>query len=158
MFRKFLFALAFIPLAGNAEMFEARVLNVTPVYGVREVSIPMEVCEQVQVERQGSNTAGTVLGAIAGAAIGNQFGKGSGKDVATVVGGVVGAQIGGQGGSSEVSTENRCRTVYRTYNEQSALQGYEVTYQFMNRSYSTRTNQHPGRTIRIDVYHSVVER
>ena len=158
MFRKFLFALAFMPLVSNAEVFEAKVLDVTPIYGVREVSVPMEVCEQVQVERQGSNTAGTVLGAIAGAAIGNQFGKGSGKDVATVVGGVVGAQIGGQGGSSEVSTENRCRTVYRTYNEQGTLQGYEVTYRFMNRSYSTRTIQHPGRTINIRVYHSIIER
>ena len=155
--KKFLFAILLMPILAQAEIFEARVVSVNPIYGVREVNIPMEVCEQVQVERQGTNTAGTVLGAIAGAAIGNQFGKGSGKDVATVVGGVVGAQIGGQGGRTETVTENRCRTVNRTYREKDTLQGFDVSYQFMNRRYTVRTNQHPGQTIRINVYHTVAE-
>ena len=155
--KKLLLAMLFVPVVAQAEIYEARVLNVKPIYGVREVNIPMEVCEPVQVERQSTNTAGTVLGAIAGAAIGNQFGKGSGKDVATVVGGVVGAQIGGQGGRTETITENRCRTVNRTYREQDRLQGFDVSYEFMNRRSTTRMNSHPGQTVRINIYHTVAE-
>ena len=93
--KKLLLAMLFVPVVVQAEIYEARVLNVKPIYGVREVNIPMEVCEPVQVERQSTNTAGTVLGAIAGAAIGNQFGKGSGKEAATGVGALTGAIIGG---------------------------------------------------------------
>ena len=147
----------FVPVVAQAEIVTAPVINARAIYGSRIVNMPMEVCEQVQVERQGSNTAGTVLGAIAGAAIGNQFGKGSGKDVATVVGGVVGAQIGGQGGQTETVTENRCRTVTRSYTETGIIEGYDVTYQFMNRNYTIRTRNHPGPTIRLNVYHAVAE-
>ena len=147
----------FVPVVAQAEIYEARVINVEPIYGVRVITVPTEVCEPVQVERRGSNTAGTILGAIAGAAIGNQFGKGSGKDVATVVGGVVGAQIGGKGGQPEIVTENRCTTVKRNYREQDVLRGFDVSYQFMNKVYTTRTEQHPGQTVRIDVYHTVAE-
>lgn len=146
-----------MPFLAQAEIVTAPVVDAKAVYGSRIVNIPMEVCEQVQVEREGRNTAGTVLGAIAGAAIGNQFGKGGGKDVATVVGGVLGAQIGGQGGKAETVTEQRCRTVNRSYRERDVIEGYDITYQFMNRNYTIRTRNHPGPTIRLNVYHAVAE-
>lgn len=155
--KKFLFVMLFMPFLAQAEIVTAPVISANAVYGTRIVNIPMEVCEQVQVERQGNNTAGTVLGAIAGAAIGNQFGKGGGKDVATVVGGVLGAQIGGQGGQTQTVTENRCRTVNRSYKERGVLEGYDVTYRFMNQNYTIRTRNYPGTTIRLNVYHAVAE-
>lgn len=152
---KILLSFLLLPLIGHAETFQAKVISVQPVYGVRVVDIPMEVCEQVQVERKKGNTAGTVLGAIAGAAIGNQIGKGGGRDVATVVGGVLGAQVGGQGGQSEIVTENRCRTVTRSYKEQGVLRGFDVAYEFMGRRHTARLSEHPGSTVTLNVYHTV---
>lgn len=144
--KKSLFLLL-VPIVAKAEIVSALVVGVTPVYNNRTVNIPMEVCEQVQ----SNNKAGAVLGAIAGAAIGNQFGNGSGKDVATVVGGVLGAQVGGQG----VVTENRCRTVNRSYTERGGVVGYDVTYKFMGNNYTVRMSERPGTTLRLNVYHTV---
>lgn len=155
--KKILLSFLLLPLLSHAETFQAKVISAQPVYGVRVVDIPMEVCEQVQVERKKGNTAGTVLGAIAGAAIGNQIGKGGGRDVATVVGGVLGAQVGGQGGRTETVTENRCRTVTRSYKEQGVLRGFDVVYRFMGRTYTARVSEHPGSTITLDVYHSIAQ-
>ena len=77
----------------------------------------VEVCKDVRLQKNGTNTEGAIIGGILGGLLGNQFGKGNGKEAATGVGAITGAIIGGkqkpnQGGH----TERRC-TVETRYKE-----------------------------------------
>lgn len=112
---------------------------------------------------QAGRTVATVIGGIAGAVLGSKVGDGSGRYVGTAVG----SMVGGMAGRSIYDSSQRNRQVTRRgtvrvcdpvpvssggYREDDErLQGYDVTYEYANRTYRTRTNYHPGDRIRVRV-------
>lgn len=122
---------------------------------------------------EASRTVATVIGGIAGAVLGSKIGDGSGRYVGTAVG----SMVGGMAGRSIYDSSVRNRQVERRgtvsvcdpvpvssrdgyYNEDAyhdnayddeTLAGYDVTYEYANRTYHTRTNYHPGDRIRVRV-------
>ena len=117
---------------------------------------------------EGGRTVATVIGGIAGAVLGSRIGNGSGSYVGTAVG----SMVGGMAGRSIYDSSVRSRQYQRRgtvtvcdpvpvnsrdgyYNQNvgddETLAGYDVTYEYANRTYQTRTNYHPGDRIRVRV-------
>ncbi|SDQ50792.1 glycine zipper 2TM domain-containing protein [Pseudoxanthomonas sp. CF125] len=115
-----------------------------------------------------SRTVATVIGGIAGAVLGSKVGDGSGRYVGTAVG----SMVGGMAGRSIYDSSQRNRQYQRRgtvrvcdpvpvtsrdgyygdgYGDDESLNGYDVTYEYANRTYHTRTNYHPGDRIRVRV-------
>ncbi|HYM85628.1 MAG TPA: glycine zipper 2TM domain-containing protein [Pseudoxanthomonas sp.] len=111
-----------------------------------------------------SRTVATVIGGIAGAVLGSKIGDGSGRYVGTAVG----SMVGGMAGRSIYDSSQRNRQLERRgtvrvcdpepvtsrdgyYDDDERLSGYDVTYEYANRTYHTRTNYHPGDRIRVRV-------
>lgn len=146
------------PRNWNDGVAYARVVSRTPIYTQVQVAEPTQQCHQQQVvynEPRHNNLAGTLLGGIIGGVVGHQFGGGRGRDVATAIGAVVGANVGSQsgrynGGSQHVSYQTRCQTV-NTYRYEQRLQGYDVTYSYDGRLYSTRLPYDPGNRMQVQV-------
>lgn len=108
-------------------------------------------------------TVATVIGGIAGAVLGSKVGDGSGRYVGTAVG----SMVGGMAGRSIYDNSQRNRQYARRGtvrvcdpvpvgnggygDEDERLQGYDVTYEYANRTYRTRTDYHPGDRIRVRV-------
>lgn len=112
--------------------------------------------------RTGRNVA-TVIGGIVGAALGSKVGGGSARYATAAVGSMVGGMAGRE--VYETTQRNRqpkharvtvCDPVsegeYSRYpavaNEVTA---YDVTYEYADREYVTRTSYHPGDRIRVRV-------
>lgn len=158
-------------LAGhNRHTTYARVIDVQPVYQIIERRTPREECwtETVRVEsvqRIPAPTTSTIVGGIVGGAIGHAVGHGrDNRKLGAVVGSVLGASIGRD------LSRNQQNTGYQTasYTEVSyrdvehceirhsrqkerVLRGYDVTYIYHNRHYTTRMDRRPGRQIEVDV-------
>ena len=113
---------------------------------------------------EANRTVATVIGGIAGAVLGSKIGDGSGRYVGTAVG----SMVGGMAGRSIYDSSQRNRQVERRgtvrvcdpvpvtsrdgyYGDDERLSGYDVTYEYANRTYHTRTNYHPGDRIRVRV-------
>ena len=112
---------------GHLPVQQVYVIDVQP----RMITQHQRQCQQVPVQRSGSNEAAGVLGAIAGAAIGSQIGGGTGKDIATVVGGVVGYQVGkGEGQPDTVEYRTVCNMVPVT-----VQRGEIVTFMYKGRRF-----------------------
>ena len=105
----------------------------------------------------GRNVA-TVLGGIVGAALGSKVGGGSARYATAAVGSMVGGMAGRE--IYETSHRNRreasvtvCDPVsedaYRDAEDE--VVGYDVTYVYGGREYTTRTDHHPGDRIRVRV-------
>ncbi|MGX5732228.1 glycine zipper 2TM domain-containing protein [Pseudoxanthomonas beigongshangi] len=108
-------------------------------------------------------TVATVIGGIAGAVLGSKIGDGSGRYVGTAVG----SMVGGMAGRSIYDNTQRNRQVrrgtvrvcdpepvnggYNGYDGDGRVSGYDVTYEYANRTYHTRTSYHPGDRIRVRV-------
>ena len=135
----------------------ARVLSVTPQ--VERVNVPRQEC-RTEYQQQGyrnynggNSIAGAVIGGIAGGLLGNTVGRGNGRVAATAVGAGVGAIVGDRIGNNSnrnyrsVPVEN----CYQVDNWQSVNAGYLVTYEYNGRTYSTVTNNDPGRYIDVNV-------
>lgn len=115
-------------------------------------------------------TAGAVIGGLIGGAAGHQFGGGSGRQIATAIGAVIGAQVGQnyvrnngsrsngydprgydpRGYGERAGYEQRCRTVDEARYEQ-RITGYDVSYRYQGRLYSTQMPYDPGRRIPVQV-------
>ncbi|MFT5644204.1 MAG: hypothetical protein ACI83P_001758 [Janthinobacterium sp.] len=142
-----------LPLA-QAVQFEdtGNVVRVTPLF--EQVNRPRQECrtEYVQVQPQRS-AGGSIIGGIAGALLGNQVGGGSGRAVATAAGAIGGAIVGdrvdnnGAGGVQEQAVR-QCRTVDSW---ESRSNGYEVTYDYRGRNYTSVMAQDPGQRVRLRV-------
>ena len=78
---------------------------------IEQTPYKVEVCKDVRLQKNGTNTEGAIIGGILGGLLGNQFGKGSGKEAATGVGAITGAIIGGQnkGPNQGGRTERQCQ-------------------------------------------------
>ena len=137
----------------------APVVRVTPVYA--HVSDPRQQC---WVERVTQNEyvdargvpLGAIVGGITGGVIGNQIGGGNGRDAAAIGGAVAGAAIGDAIDRERAGIDvmpvtrevERCRTV-DVGND--VVQGYDVTYRYRNRDFTTRMAYDPGQRVQVNV-------
>jgi len=143
--------------AGHTDL--ARVTGVQPIYSQVQHRRPQEQCwvETVREQRprRQSGTA-TLIGGIIGGVIGSEVGRGkSNKKIGSVVGSALGMSI-----ANDISRGNRddpryrdierCETTYRT-EQQRVIQGYDVSYRYNNREYTTFMHEHPGKKIRVAV-------
>lgn len=141
----------------------ARVLQSVPV--VQQVGVPQQVCGDEPVYRgQQTSGAGAVIGAIIGGVAGNALGHGghygrggyyggSNRGATTAIGAVAGGLIGNQvegttGGTPAYQTVRRCtnETVY-----ENRTVGYDVTYEYAGRRYTTRMDHSPGQWMPVNV-------
>jgi len=141
---------------------QARVLSSIPVS--QQVAVPQQVCEDAQVQT-GTRTNGTgaVIGAIIGGVAGNAMGYGSHRGPrghyypstrgpSTVVGAIAGGLIGNaiEGANSQPSYETVRRCTQATGYENRVV-GYDVTYEYAGRRYTTRMDYDPGSWMPINV-------
>lgn len=148
---------------GDGGVVYAQVVSARPNYHEVRISEPRQECRNERVvyrdyDSNRPNVAGAILGGILGGVAGHQIGGGHGRDVATGVGAVIGAGVGanagrgyGYGGSSErVGYEQHCDT-YENTRYENRLDGYDVTYRFNGRLYTTNLPYDPGRRIPVHV-------
>ena len=138
----------------------AQVVSARPNYHEVRVSEPRQECRNERVVYRDydnqPNVAGAILGGILGGVAGHQIGGGHGRDVATGLGAVIGAGVGantgrGYGGRGErVAYEQHCET-YENARYENRLDGYDVTYRFNGRLYSTNLPYDPGQRIAVHV-------
>jgi uncharacterized protein YcfJ len=144
----------------------AKVINV--IAQVEQINRPRQECrtEIVQVNRQVQTqgtqpraNGGAIIGGIAGALIGNQIGSGSGRTTATAAGAIIGALSGDrlennavqQANVETISSEQpvqRCRMVD---NFESRTTGFNVTYEYKGRQYSSVLPFDPGNRLKVNV-------
>lgn len=144
----------------------AWVVASTPVY--EKVNEPQRECwnEQVgyeSVRSRDRSYGGAVLGTIVGGILGSQIGKGSGKTVATAVGAATGAMVGDNLGNDGRESSAQRRPVYEERcqvndNWSQRLTGYNVTYRYQGRDYTTFMPYDPGRSVKVKVNVSLAER
>ena len=169
----------FLAPAAFAQSFtdEARVLEARPIH--ERIPIKREECWNEQVRGYENRTVtrsdtgapigpGTVLGAIIGGVAGHQVGSGRGNTAATIAGTIAGGAIGNQidrnnqpGAATEVervpTTRNveRCRMVEEVREVTSA---WDVRYSYRGREFEARMPFDPGKTLRVAVNVTPVER
>jgi len=114
----------------------------------------------------GANVA-TVVGGLLGAAVGSQVGGGSARyataALGTMVGGMAGRQVYDHAhrpmrtATVEVCDPVQVSDGYRSGSggyapvDDSRVSGYDVTYEYAGRTYTTRTSYNPGDRIRVRV-------
>ncbi|QJE00830.1 glycine zipper 2TM domain-containing protein [Massilia forsythiae] len=149
-----------LPLASaQADNFEdyGRVTRVQP--RIEQVRTPRQECRteyvQNQVQPQRSQ-GGSVIGGIAGALLGSQVGGGNGKVAAAAAGAIAGAVVGDRvdndgrnyAPQTQEQAVRQCRTVDSV---EQRTNGYDVTYDYRGRSYTTVMGRDPGNRIRLRV-------
>lgn len=127
-----------------------RVLSSTPI--TQQVAVPQQVCSDQPVAVAPRPTgAGAVVGAIAGGLIGNAIGGGGGRAAATAAGVVGGAMLGNQAeASGPVQYQNMRQCSTQTFYQNRTV-GYNVTYEYNGRNYTTQTANPPGQWIALNV-------
>lgn len=155
-----------LPAAQAAEFEEyGRVTRVQP--RVEQVRQPREECrtEYVQVPVQQAqpqrSPGGAIVGAIVGGIVGNQVGGGSGRAAATALGVMGGAMVGDKVGNqnrpvdsqqySQYPQEQAVRQCRMVEAYESRTVGYNVTYDYNGRSYTSIMDRDPGDRIRLRV-------
>lgn len=140
----------------------AKVISSTPIY--EQISEPRRECrteyESRETYRNGNNTGGAILGAVVGGLVGSTVGRGNGKVAAAAVGAATGAVVGdrwndrGGGYARDEYPVERCR-VSENYRQE--LVGYDVTYRYNGRNFSTRLPYDPGEWLSLNVNFSVAD-
>lgn len=140
----------------------ARVVSARPIYRTVESRVPQERCwnETVREEApaKGNSPTGAIVGGVVGAALGHSVGHGSdNKKIGTAAGAVLGAVVGNQvgknqSGSQEVTYRDRehCQTS-QIYERRQEIAGYDVEYQYMGRTFTSRMDYDPGNRVRVAV-------
>jgi uncharacterized protein YcfJ len=154
--------------SGDTHYESAVVTDVQPIFRIVQISTPREVCWNEPVRNAGYREKGryrshtpTLAGGIIGGVVGNQFGGGRGRTAMTVAGTLLGASVGrdagyrhraGRRGAKKVtySSQRRCE-IEEVLHEEERLDGYRVTYAYHGSTYVTRTEEHPGRNIKLRV-------
>jgi uncharacterized protein YcfJ len=124
----------------------------------QQVNMPRQECrtQMVDVQQPAERSAGgAIIGGIAGALLGNQVGGGSGRSVATAAGAIAGAVTGdridnanAQPGAVSQQAVKQCRTVDHW---ETRTTGYEVTYDYRGRNYTSVMSYDPGERLRLRV-------
>jgi uncharacterized protein YcfJ len=145
-------------LAADQYTDTARVLSATPQ--MERVNVPRQECRteyQQQSYSNGgnNNVAGALIGGIAGGLLGSTVGKGNGRVAAAAVGAGVGAMTGNSIANNQ-RNYGSTRTVpvqscYQVDSWQTVNTGYLVTYEYNGGTYTTVTNDQPGRYIDVSV-------
>lgn len=142
----------------------AKVIATAPVYD--RINEPRREChtEHQSYEepsyRNSNNTGGAILGAVVGGLVGSTVGKGNGKVAAAAVGAATGAVIGDRWNDRHggYATYNRpvetCRMV-DDYRQQ--VVGYDVTYRYQGRDFTTRLPYDPGEWLSLNVSFTVAD-
>jgi uncharacterized protein YcfJ len=158
-----------LPAAQAAEFEEyGHVTRVQP--RIEQVRQPREECRteyvqapayQQQPQAQQRSAGGAIIGAVVGGVLGNQVGRGSGRAAATAVGVMAGAVVGdkvdNQGRvdnpqyASQYPQEQAVRQCRMVDAYQSRTVGYDVTYDYRGRSYTSIMDRDPGQRIRLRV-------
>jgi len=131
----------------------ARVIHVRPVYETVQVLVPQQTC---WTESAGYPRGAGLVGAVVGAAVGHQIGEGQGKRIATAAGAVIGAGIAIDSQQRRLNAYGYNVPVQRcssqpVYVSEQRIVGYRVKYRYNGRVLYTRTDYHPGATIRVRV-------
>lgn len=129
----------------------ATVVSSTPVSA--QVPVSRQQCTQgTQYVQQPPSGIGAVVGAIAGGVLGNAVGGGFGRAAATGLGVVAGSVAGN---SVEASANpvtavpvSRCQNVTQYENR---VVGYDVTYDYAGKRYTTRMSRDPGSQFAVEV-------
>ena len=132
-----------------AQQDMARVISTVPA--IQQVAVPQQYCtQQPVVTSQPRSGAGAIMGAIAGGAMGNAIGNGGGRAAATALGLFGGAILGDrvEGNGTQIQNVQQCST-QTTYENRTV--GYDVTYEYAGRQYTTRMASDPGPYINIQV-------
>jgi len=137
----------------------AEVTRVEPLYQAVQVVRPVKKCWTESVPhttRRANGYAGTVAGGIIGGVIGNRIARKRDRLPLSVAGALVGAGIGrhlsrrAYAPATSWRDVQRCTTIER-YVERQKVVGYRVEYRYEGRIFTTQTNRHPGRYMRIRV-------
>jgi uncharacterized protein YcfJ len=141
-------------------MDTAEVIQAEPLYQPVQVARPVRECWTETVPHASprrSSYAGPIAGGIIGGVIGSKLGRGWGNAPLAVAGALVGASIGERlstpayaYGPTTWSNVQRCRTVNQ-YEQRQQVVGYRVDYRYEGQTFTTRTQRHPGRYIRVRV-------
>jgi len=156
-----LLGLSAVSLAQAADFEDfGRVVSVRPQ--VEQVNHPRQECRDQVVQTQqpqqssGNGTGGAIIGGIIGGLAGNQIGGGTGRSVATAAGAIAGTLVGeragsggGQGGGAV--TEQQVRQCRMVDHWESRTSGYEVTYDYRGRNYTSVMSYDPGERVRLRV-------
>ena len=147
-----------LPLAQAADFEDfGKVVRVVPQ--VEQINRPRQECRteylQVQAPPQQRSAGGSIVGGIAGALLGSQVGGGNGRTAAAAAGAIAGAVVGDrvdnqnnyQGGMQEQAVK-QCRQVDHW---ESRNNGYQVTYDYRGRNYTSIMSYDPGERIRLRV-------
>jgi len=154
-------------------VYRAKIVEVRPLYKYVTVNNPSKKCRyetrthEHTTEHKKSGVGSTLLGGVLGGLLGNQVGKGRGKKAATIVGVIVGAKIGSDAhrrrnsGHEHVQSHTErvrvCRRVNNSYEERRRI-GFRVKYIFNDDTYTTRMKRRPGRTLKLRVRATPLER
>ena len=174
-------AIAGLACGSAAAQEQARVLSATPVWQQIGIPQQVCEDEQVYSGQQTNGTGailGAVIGGVAGNALGRGssysghrgyshrgyrghggYGhhsyhghSGSNRAATTIVGAIAGGLIGNVIESS--NSQPRYETVRRCTNElvyENRTVGYDVTYEYAGRRYTTRMDNHPGAWVPVSV-------
>jgi uncharacterized protein YcfJ len=143
--------------AAGPQFDYAEVVRVDPIIQSYDRPVQRDQCWREPVRYR----TPAILGAIVGGVIGSQFGSGSGRDAATAAGALLGyssvrddqRRYGGgyyTGGREYTRYEQRCATNTEYFREEQVT-GYDVTYRYQGRIFTTVTDYHPGERIRVAV-------
>lgn len=141
-------------LADHQHYQYAKVVRSVPVYDDVAHEQPRHRCwdETVYYESR-RNSAGPLLGALIGGVIGHNIGHGDrNQALGTFVGAGVGAAVGSQASRREghYHLEQRCETV-REVHWRPEVVGYDVTYRYHGKEFTTRLPYDPGDRLRVTV-------
>lgn len=138
-----------------------RVVSVAPQ--VEQFNQPRQECrtEYVQVQRQPQqqprSVGGSIIGGIAGGLLGNQVGGGNGRTAATAAGAIAGAITGDRIDNNNgyvvqaPPTEEAVRQCRMVDHWESRTNGYNVTYEYHGRNFTSVMPYDPGQRVRLHV-------
>ena len=138
----------------------ANVVKVQPIVRQVKISTPTRECwEETVVEsvpHRPGVSGSAIVGGLVGGLIGSQFGHGGGQAAMTMLGIAVGSTVGQSASQSAAYTQSvsypvqRCQTSEQiSFREQ--VEGYQVTYKYHGRLYSTRMPYDPGKRVKVRV-------
>jgi uncharacterized protein YcfJ len=153
------FALSALPLAQAADFEDfGRVVSVRPQ--VEQVNHPRQECRDQVVDVQQPapqrGVGGAIVGGLIGGLAGNQVGGGTGRSVATAAGAIAGALVGDRVDNANLPnsggvTQQQVRQCRMVDHWESRTSGYEVTYDYRGRNYTSVMSYDPGERVRLRV-------
>ncbi|VAW91230.1 hypothetical protein MNBD_GAMMA23-1429 [hydrothermal vent metagenome] len=139
---------------------KAKVVNVTPIFRYVRINTPSERCYREPVSHtnynDGNRNGKMLLGGLIGGIIGNNIGHGKSRKARAVVGALVGSQIGSNLADKQAyrvrhaGYQQRCNTqnISKTRKQ---IDGYNVSYKFRGRIFTTKMPYDPGHKIALRV-------